>query len=91
MLILKHSNLQLELLAAKNWMERIVSNEKDSANLLPAFLDTYANLLHKQGNTKDALLVEQKALKMAIENNVPNYIEAFEEAISRMRQGEATW
>jgi thioredoxin-related protein len=49
----------------------------------PALLDTYANLLYKSGNTKDAIAMEEKALNIAGESDKPTY----KETLDRMQKG----
>ncbi len=50
------------LAAAVTWMEGVLNREPS-----PASMDTYASLLYKTGNKKEALKMEKEALKMAKE------------------------
>ncbi len=50
--LFQHSSDKVALKTATEWMKDVVSSEKDSSNLLPNSLDTYANLMYKQGRKK---------------------------------------
>jgi len=69
---------------AMEWSKRSVdsTNSKD-----PALLDTYANLLHKLGKTKDAIAVEEQALAMVGESDKASY----QATLDKMKNGEKTW
>jgi hypothetical protein len=54
---------------------------------LPGYLNTYANLLHKLGRTREAIPVQEKAWSMADGDEKENY----GKTIERMRTGEKTW
>lgn len=51
------------------------------------FIDTYANLLHKNGKTKDAIKMEEKALNIVSADEKP----AYQATIEKMRKGAKTW
>jgi len=53
----------------------------------PRYLDTYANLLYKSGDVKNAVLWQEKAIKSASESER----EQFEETLSKMKAGKPTW
>lgn len=69
---------------AMEWSKRSVdsTNSKD-----PALLDTYANLLHKLGKTKDAIAVEEQALAIVGESDKATY----QATLDKMKNGEKTW
>jgi len=74
------------------WMEKVVKTEKDSANLLPAALDTYANLLHKSGRTEEAIPIEENAFNMSIEYKMAWYTTAgMYRCLKNMKKGKPTW
>jgi hypothetical protein len=73
-------------------MAQVVKTESDSTNLLPASLDTYANLLYKCGTRKqEAIETEERALNMAIEFKVQNFEEEFRGTLDKMERGQPTW
>ncbi|MBK0380478.1 thioredoxin family protein [Mucilaginibacter segetis] len=50
-------------------------------------LDTYANLLHKSGDTKEAIKTERQAINLVLANEKP----AYQATIDKMIKGEKTW
>ncbi|MET3877668.1 thioredoxin domain-containing protein [Chitinophaga sp. OAE865] len=56
-------------------------------NEVPAFMDTYANLLYKSGKKEDALAWEEKALNKASGDEKKNY----ETTLEKMKKGEKYW
>jgi thioredoxin-related protein len=81
-----------DLNVAIQCMEKVVNTEKDSTNALPAYLDTYANLLHKAGRTQEAIPIEEKAFNMANENNMAWYtIADLFRNLKKMKKGKPTW
>lgn len=67
---------------ALEWSKRSI---KDKEN--PMFMDTYANILHKLGKTKEAINWEEKALALATEGDKKTY----QETLDKMKKGEKTW
>lgn len=53
----------------------------------PMIIDTYANLLHKNGQTKEAIRWQEKALSHVDEASKAQY----EEVLNKMKRGEKTW
>ena len=51
------------------------------------YLDTYANLLYKLGQTNEAMKYETKAIKLA----TGKYIDEFKATLLKMQQNEKTW
>jgi tetratricopeptide (TPR) repeat protein len=51
------------------------------------YLDTYANLLYKLGQTNKAMKYEAKAINLA----TGKYIEKFKSTLLKMQQNEKTW
>lgn len=51
------------------------------------YLDTYANLLYKLGQTNEAMKYEAKAINLA----TGKYIEEFKSTLLKMQQNEKTW
>ena len=69
---------------AISWSEKsIAGTERNN----PAFLDTYANLQYRIGNTKQAIEIETKALSLAPDTDKDSYIET----LGKMKKGEKTW
>jgi thiol-disulfide isomerase/thioredoxin len=66
------------------WSKKSLETNKD-----PLFIDTYANLLHKSGNTKDAIIWQQKAIDILKAQGEGS--EEFEEILEKMKKGEKTW
>jgi thiol-disulfide isomerase/thioredoxin len=55
----------------------------------PMYMDTYANLLYKTGNTKEAIAWQKKAITLLKAQGED--IEDFEETLAKMEKGEKTW
>lgn len=68
--------------AALQWSKRSFEKEE-----VPAFMDTYANLLYKSGMKEEAIKWEEKAMNMVPEEEKGDYREALE----KMKKGEKTW
>ncbi len=77
-----YSNNKNELNKAINWAKK--ANEMTLNKFSPA-MDTYANLLYKSGNIKDALEWEQKALDVDPRN------EEIQDNFDKMKKGLKTW
>lgn len=54
---------------------------------IPAFMDTYANLLYKSGKKTDAIAWEEKAMNKAASEERKNY----ETTLEKMKKGEKYW
>lgn len=67
---------------ALEWSKR---SFKDKEN--PMFMDTYANILHKLGKTKEAIEWQQKAITLAGDAEKKTY----QETLEKMKKGEKTW
>lgn len=59
---------------------------KDKEN--PMFMDTYANILHKMGRTKEAIEVQEKAVAMTTDEASKKELQ---ENLDKMKKGEKTW
>lgn len=68
---------------ALSWSKK--SLEQDNNN--PAYLDTYANILYKLGQAKEAIEIETKALELVKAKDKKSY----EETLDKMQKGEPTW
>ncbi len=68
---------------ALDWSKR---SFKDKEN--PMFMDTYANILHKLGKTKEAIEVETKALALVTTEEEKK---SYQETLDKMKKGEKTW
>jgi hypothetical protein len=81
LIVLPYSDSRSDLLLAANWMKTILTaHPKDEI-----FLDTYANLLYKAGNTEDALKYEGLAEKINPKNK------SIQLTYLRMKNGVQTW
>ncbi|WP_286650397.1 thioredoxin family protein [Sphingobacterium hotanense] len=68
--------------AALSWSKKSIENNED-----PALLDTYANLLHKSGKTKEAIEWQEKAIAKADADSKADY----QLTLEKMKKGEPTW
>jgi hypothetical protein len=80
-LIFLHSENKRQIKLAIDWMKNLVVNNTSQ----PGWLDTYANLLYKSGNKKEALKWEEMAFKLS-----PNDHE-IESALLLMKLNKPTW
>jgi thioredoxin-related protein len=72
---------------ALQWMRVSVARVADQENF-----DTYANLLYKTGNIKEAIRWEDKAIALAIKNNAkPSEIEGFKITLEKINNHQRTW
>ncbi len=69
---------------AITWSQASVDKTDD-----PMFIDTYANLLHKSGNTADAIKWQKKAIAKMKEEGEDT--EEYEATLAKMEKGEKTW
>ena len=69
---------------AVNWSKTSVTLTNN-----PMFIDTYANLLHKNKRTKEAITWESKAVKLA--NDAGEDASDYEKNLNKMKRGEKTW
>jgi hypothetical protein len=67
---------------ALSWSKRSFKDKED-----PMYIDTYANILHKLGKTKEAIEWETKAVALAEEGAKKSY----QETLDKMKKGEKTW
>lgn len=67
---------------ALEWSKRSFKDRE-----IPAFMDTYANLLYKAGKKADALAWEEKAMNKAEGDEKKNY----ESTLEKMKKGEKLW
>jgi thioredoxin-related protein len=69
---------------ALGWSKKSVDKDND-----PMFIDTYANLLHKTGNTKEAINWQKKAISQLKQQGEDT--EDYEDTLQKMEKGEKTW
>jgi thioredoxin-related protein len=67
---------------ALEWSKRSFADNKN-----PGFMDTYANILHKLGRTKEAIEVQEQAVALGEGASKKNY----QETLDKMKKGEKTW
>ncbi|KAF5278184.1 hypothetical protein FQR65_LT15778 [Abscondita terminalis] len=65
------------------WSKKSLEKEDKNA----AYLDTYANLLYKNGNKDEAITIQEKAVATADEDSK----EELQAALDKMRNGQPTW
>lgn len=80
-MIFMHSNDPATIQKGIQWMGLIIRSEPGNG----AFIDTYANLLYKEGRTDEALAWEEKAIQL-----MPGQPE-IEDNLSKMKRREPTW
>ena len=83
-LIFENCEDVLSVASALKW-----SRQSFAANNSPMYMDTYANLLHKSGKTKEAIIWETKARKLAIKAGEDG--KDYAVTIKKMKKGEKTW
>jgi thioredoxin-related protein len=69
---------------ALNWSKKSIEGKND-----PMLIDTYANLLHKTGNTAEAIKWQKKAIELLKSEGEDT--EDFEDTLAKMEKGEKTW
>jgi len=68
---------------ALSWSKKSLEQDKDN----PMYLDTYANILYKLGQTKEAIEIETKAVELIEVKDKKSY----QETLDKMKKGEPTW
>lgn len=81
--IFKNVNDSTTIDQAINWSK--LSLQKEEAYYT---MDTYANLLYKNGRKEEALTIEQKAIQIA---DSDEYKKIYKETLIKMKNGEITW
>jgi thiol-disulfide isomerase/thioredoxin len=84
--IFLHGSDPAALAESIKWMRKVVETIDDAE-----CLDTYANLLFKNGQKQLALEWENKALELAQKINVPRFITELSGNLNKMKNGEPTW
>jgi hypothetical protein len=84
--VFKNSNNKAELEKALAWSRESLKDQKITANKY-LLMDTYANLLHKLGRTKEALETQEKVVSLAPEKQKPQ----FQDTLDKMKKGLNTW
>ncbi len=77
------SNDKTLLNKALSWSKKSLEQDKDN----PMYLDAYANLLYKLGQTKEAIEIETKAVELINEKEKKSY----QETLDKMKAGKPTW
>ncbi len=73
---------------ALKWMTVVLKDKPDDE----VYLDTYANLLYKTGDRKNAIIWESKAIEMGIKNHaVSQDMNDFRTTREKMDKMEPTW
>jgi thiol-disulfide isomerase/thioredoxin len=81
--VFENYNTEFFLSKAIRWCKEFITSTNE-----PAFYDTYANLIYKNGNKQKAIIWETKALVMAKE---PDEKKNYRNILNKMKQGEKTW
>jgi len=88
--VFQHSNNRKELSMTLKLVK--LSNIKDTSNKdYTNYLDTYANLLYKNGKRKKAIVCETKALKMVTKKGSMADIKAYTKNLNKMLKRQPTW
>jgi len=66
------------------WSEKSVEKDAD-----PMYLDTYANLLHKTGDSKKAITVQERAIELLKKSGED--ASDYEATLEKIKKGEKTW
>ncbi|WP_285009401.1 thioredoxin family protein [Pedobacter faecalis] len=69
-------------------MRRVIEHENGESH---GHLDTYACILYKLGEKKEAIEMENKAIDIATKSNDTRNIPIYKEIISKMEKGVAIW
>lgn len=85
--IFQHSNDHYQLKKGIGYMERLLKNNPSDE----AYIDTYANLLYKDGEKEKAIKQEQIALEIAKRKKNKEYEEHFKNVLQRMKNNQPTW
>jgi thioredoxin-related protein len=87
--VFQHCDNRKIITEAIRHMKYVIEIKKDSD---ADYLDTYANLFYKLGNTRKALLFEEKAIEVAEKRHAhTDEISTWQDNINKMKQGEPTW
>jgi thioredoxin-related protein len=76
-----HSKDKKQIKTVTKWMVDLVRRRPDDAGAH----DTYANLLYESDKKEEAILMEEKALKLSPKST------SFRETLEKMKKGEPTW
>jgi thioredoxin-related protein len=95
-LIWQEINDVAELKRIIGWMAGVARRGEKATgvyvNYWPLYIDTYANLLHKVGDTQEAIKWQELALTKARELAIDKGdIKAIEKNLEMMKKGEPTW
>jgi thiol-disulfide isomerase/thioredoxin len=86
--IFMHCNNKMILEETLKWMKLSIEKEPGEEHNL----DTYANLLYKIGNKKDAISWEKRAIDAGIKNNADvEDLNDFKACLQKMQAGVSTW
>ncbi len=85
--IFYHSNDTNQMKIGLKWMEGVIRRNPRQANNI----DTYANLLYKAGNIKDAIQWQEKAVEIAIQDKEEWMLPSLQGNLAKMKKGEPTW
>jgi hypothetical protein len=85
--IFYHSADERQIKTGLKWMEGVIRRNPVDANIV----DTYANLLYKAGESKQAIQWEEKAESIAIEKKQEWVLPSLRNNLAKMKKGEPTW
>jgi thioredoxin-related protein len=88
--VFQTSRNKSELNAAKKWAKYVAETSRDTADLLPNAMDTYANLLYKLGDFDKAVAMETLAIDIAEKSNYmfKHKLEEFRTTLTKMKKRE---
>lgn len=81
-IVFLHINDTASLQEALGWSSKCCKD-----NIMPMYIDTYANLLYKLGQKEDALSWEQNAISLATKKEQKTY----QQTLNKMIAGQKTW
>jgi thioredoxin-related protein len=93
--VFKHYSDRRTLLEALKWSKWSIDMSEVSGSGHPYnyvnYIDTYANLFYKTGDTTNAIVWERKAVTIAKNDKIQKKVELYEGIIDKMQRGEETW
>lgn len=81
----QHDTVKVDLETALRWSKNSIDSAKADDPWMPNYLDTYANLLYKLGNVRQAIEWEEKAAAANPKDK------AIIQVLAKMKGGQPTW
>jgi thioredoxin-related protein len=91
-IIFMHSDDREVINKAIKWMKIVVEKTTPSDGIIiSTYMDTYANLLYKNGKINEAIEWETKALQIAKNKSAEAYVQVYQYYLDLMKKGDPTW